>query len=450
MALETEYLKLSKAEETDKILTTLQANNNNFDVIDGKIKELDGKNVEKEVLEIMNNASTIVYNFTIPVQYKEVLDNWHITMTPTDGSEAKTETMRYWLDTLFDYSHDMIAGTISHTEVLTEYQKYTFSWDSYTAKDGTVFSNFGQLPLLTNYGSMFWKEFSLKFWANGARGLNAELRCGNYAIYFRTLPTGARMSNVGFSDSSTASLELVDRYNEPTVTEGEPIALSLLLHLYSYYSNKIVNIHAPVTATNPTLNINNLGAKTINGTIEQGKNYSLVYNGTSWDILVNEGGNSGESSGGECNIRKLTGTQENPIDFRNLFDGIGNENDGWYENNKSGQVILSGYVLTEEGVTKSISEITAEVFESCDEILVDYIYGYVLGFPSIVFMWDYKLGYAIFTCIIGMVFALEENNTYSTTKYVDDQFDTKITCGTTDLTAGTSELATGTVYFVYE
>lgn len=34
----------------------------------------------------------------------------------------------------------------------------------------------------------------------------------------------------------------------------------------------------------PTLNINSLGAKTINGTIEYGKNYTLIYNGVNWDI----------------------------------------------------------------------------------------------------------------------------------------------------------------------
>jgi hypothetical protein len=38
---------------------------------------------------------------------------------------------------------------------------------------------------------------------------------------------------------------------------------------------------------NPYLNINNLGAKQINGTIEKGEKYSLVYNGESWDFAKN-------------------------------------------------------------------------------------------------------------------------------------------------------------------
>ena len=60
--------------------------------------------------------------------------------------------------------------------------------------------------------------------------------------------------------------------------------LSLPIPLTEYETNKIVNIKAPMTLTNTQLNINSLGAKTINGTIEQGKNYELVYNGSSWDI----------------------------------------------------------------------------------------------------------------------------------------------------------------------
>ena len=38
---------------------------------------------------------------------------------------------------------------------------------------------------------------------------------------------------------------------------------------------------------NPYLNINNLGAKQINGTIVAGRKYSLVYNGESWNIINN-------------------------------------------------------------------------------------------------------------------------------------------------------------------
>lgn len=44
MAKETQYLKLSKADTTDKVLDTLQANNNNFDIIDETLN-----NVEKKI-----------------------------------------------------------------------------------------------------------------------------------------------------------------------------------------------------------------------------------------------------------------------------------------------------------------------------------------------------------------------------------------------------------------
>lgn len=39
------------------------------------------------------------------------------------------------------------------------------------------------------------------------------------------------------------------------------------------------------TFDNPYININNLGNKLINGTINYGKKYELVYNGESWDII---------------------------------------------------------------------------------------------------------------------------------------------------------------------
>lgn len=65
-------------------------------------------------------------------------------------------------------------------------------------------------------------------------------------------------------------------------------SLNIALPLTSYEINKIVNIYAPVTATNVPLNINNLGEMLINGTIEKDKNYTLSFKGDSWDIVVNE------------------------------------------------------------------------------------------------------------------------------------------------------------------
>lgn len=65
--------------------------------------------------------------------------------------------------------------------------------------------------------------------------------------------------------------------------------------LSSYETGKIVNIEGGRYQntnetyinkfTNPYLNINNLGAKQINGTINYGEKYTLVYNGESWDII---------------------------------------------------------------------------------------------------------------------------------------------------------------------
>lgn len=75
-----------------------------------------------------------------------------------------------------------------------------------------------------------------------------------------------------------------DRYNTPTYSGS---AMALALPLTSYEKNKIVKIVAPATIASPTLNINKLGAKTINGSINAGERYSLIYNGTSFDIDKN-------------------------------------------------------------------------------------------------------------------------------------------------------------------
>ena len=76
--------------------------------------------------------------------------------------------------------------------------------------------------------------------------------------------------------------------------EGEiyDYVFNLDLPLTSYESGKIVNIEESnfegiTSFENPYININNLGAKQINGTIESGKKYTLTYNGESWDIINN-------------------------------------------------------------------------------------------------------------------------------------------------------------------
>ena len=69
--------------------------------------------------------------------------------------------------------------------------------------------------------------------------------------------------------------------------------LALPIPITAYEPNKILNIVSPVAGTNMPLNINSLGAKTINGTVEYGKLYTLIYNGASWDIVSDYAGGSG-------------------------------------------------------------------------------------------------------------------------------------------------------------
>lgn len=73
-----------------------------------------------------------------------------------------------------------------------------------------------------------------------------------------------------------------DRYNIPSYSGT---AMTLNLPLTSYEVGKIIKIKAPATLSNPTLNINGLGAKTVNLNIAGGYKYILIYNGTSFDVI---------------------------------------------------------------------------------------------------------------------------------------------------------------------
>lgn len=90
--------------------------------------------------------------------------------------------------------------------------------------------------------------------------------------------------NRAYISNLQGDLYTQDRYNTPAYSGS---AMSLALPLTSYEKNKIVKIVAPISITNPTLNINKLGAKAINGNINAGERYNLIYNGTSFDIDKN-------------------------------------------------------------------------------------------------------------------------------------------------------------------
>ena len=70
------------------------------------------------------------------------------------------------------------------------------------------------------------------------------------------------------------------------------------------YEWKIIKYYGGMIETfqNPYLNINNLGAKQINGTIKAGEKYRLIYNGESWDayshaLVIKRGEYTGDSTG---------------------------------------------------------------------------------------------------------------------------------------------------------
>lgn len=74
------------------------------------------------------------------------------------------------------------------------------------------------------------------------------------------------------------------QYNTPAYVGT---AMTLDLPLTSYETGKIINIISPATFNSyPTLNINGLGAKTVNSVLAQNKRYTLIYNGDSFDSLA--------------------------------------------------------------------------------------------------------------------------------------------------------------------
>lgn len=119
-------------------------------------------------------------------------------------------------------------------------------------------------------------------------------------------------------------------------------------------------------------------------------------NGNWWIGETDTGVEAGGGGSGECNIRKLVGTEQKPIDFKDLFEGAYSDTTGWYGSYKSGTVMLSGYVLTTDGEVKSISEITIGIAGiGFDDILVNYSYDNY-GTPFALFMWNNSPAYGVF------------------------------------------------------
>ena len=151
----------------------------------------------------------------------------------------------------------------------------------------------------------------------------------------------------------------------------------------------------------------------------------------------------------KAGLRKFVGTQENPIDFTDLFDGMGNATDGWHQGSALGNCVLSGYVKTANGA-ETLSSLIFGNAGLVAEIVVAYIYMYAEGVydpPVLMCTVQNDVSLIGFTAIAGQGFAAFNGEAKLVTK---DELDNRIQSSTTDLTAGTSELATGALYFVYE
>lgn len=107
----------------------------------------------------------------------------------------------------------------------------------------------------------------------------------DYYTYYRV-----KVGLTGNYRALVSNWETVEYYAPKTFTD---YYAELNLPLTSYEEGKIVNIqgiayNSVTTFDNPYLNINKLGSKIINGTIRQGEKYTLIYNGTNWDILAKD------------------------------------------------------------------------------------------------------------------------------------------------------------------
>lgn len=106
----------------------------------------------------------------------------------------------------------------------------------------------------------------------------------NYYEYYRIYLTGTTTS------ANNGSFMVYEWQTVEYMTKEDQIIYNINLPLTSYEVGKIVNIegvnYEDITSfENTYLNINNLGAKLINGTINAGEKYNLIYNGESWDII---------------------------------------------------------------------------------------------------------------------------------------------------------------------
>jgi hypothetical protein len=128
----------------------------------------------------------------------------------------------------------------------------------------------------------------------------------NYYKYYRIIVKRTSSSLITFYAFESYKYEI------PRIAPVNNLALPLT----SYEKGKIVNIECDqyqnldgsykTVFEKPYININNLGAKKINGTINSGQKYTLTYNGSSWDLgqQIIEGSYTGDST--VDNSRKIS------------------------------------------------------------------------------------------------------------------------------------------------
>ena len=154
-----------------------------------------------------------------------------------------------------------------------------------------VNSSSGDVAFVGSLDGNTWVDLYINIPVNNTTTLT-EFEISNPAYYKHY---GVRAySGTGNYTVTISELQIVEYYDNPVFAIHKYIA-NLNLPLTSYENGKIVNIEGgsynnqegtEITSfTNPYLNINNLGEKKINGTIKYNEEYTLLYNGESWDIV---------------------------------------------------------------------------------------------------------------------------------------------------------------------
>lgn len=321
-----------------------------FNVGEG-ISDSDSETIEEDILELLNNKLMVLF----PNGNIEFYTSSSTGSRGQMGLRCKTGSVNEIIVNVYtgsDYG-DLIQAlyfTDGASNIFKPSNVLVSSWMS--VSDGATFTVNGYTDTILTTDT--FQDFFNKI---NNSGVGIGIRCDYANDYIVIESTDSSVVEINISDTvgAFASLGLNQDTN------------------YTVGVTPIINLTTPeeVTYENITLASDSFNPNEVAAVLT---------------IMQKEATSTGGS--GECNIPKFVGTEENPIDFSNLFEGIGNETDGWYQGTKVGQCILQGYVrqmlaqtnmslgeLLDLGMSVNGEEISfPALLPENTEILFDYIY----------------------------------------------------------------------------